>query len=158
MQILKTAHQQRRDMTRCPILSKLQQAAAIISKGQAHSPAALAPTSVLLEGSNGSYVHVDYDPGAAGIILNFVLNGTNELVEQMAKHTSRDVPTWAPNKDVKCHAKLLEAFNSFVSPSGMTQPSLLETMLFLSKVWLYIVDIYCFGYILWIGEDWSGLE
>jgi hypothetical protein len=123
-------------MTRCPILSKLQQAAAIISKGQAHSPAALSPTSVLLEGSHGSYVHIDYDSGAAGINLNFVLNGTSAMVDQMAKNSPRAVPTWAPNDDVKCHAKLLEAFNSFISPLGGKQPSLLETMLFLAKVCL----------------------
>jgi hypothetical protein len=120
-------------MTRSPIICKLQEAAAIIGKGQEHAPAALSSTSVLLEGADGCFVHVDYDQGAAGIILNFVLQDKHELVEQ-ANNCSRAVPSWAPNKDVKCHAKLLGYFDSIISPVGRGQPNLLEAMLFLSKV------------------------
>lgn len=116
-----------------PILCKIKEAAGFIARSQAAGQHALSERSVRLEGAEGCFLHVDYDQATAGIILAFVGNGRYELVERDTL-AGRETPPWAPNNDVKCHARLLAYFASFVLPEQSDHPSLLETMLFLSKV------------------------
>ena len=54
-----------------PILHKLAEAARIIQDGSRDVEYALADDSIRLQGVDGSFAHLDYDPATAGIIVNF---------------------------------------------------------------------------------------
>jgi hypothetical protein len=116
-----------------PILTKIVEATKIIAKGCQKQQQALSDQSILLQGTDGCYMHVDYDTTTAGIILHFVGNDNWDTITS-DRYSGRETPSWGPQKDMKCHAKLLQQLNSFIYSPEKGQLSLLETMMFVSKV------------------------
>jgi hypothetical protein len=59
-------------MSAGPVFTKVREAAELIAASQRKEQHALSPKSVLMEGLDGTFLHVDYREDIGGIVLAFV--------------------------------------------------------------------------------------
>lgn len=118
-----------------PVLCKVAEGAKLCALSREARECALSDNSILLQGADGCFAHLDYDSVTGGILCAFTAGKHWRYLEEAQEKQKLKwvTPSWALSEKVKVHAKLNEMLNSFINPEG-DQVSLMAAGVHLSEV------------------------